>query len=130
MDANSFLDTSAGQNTDVTFSRLLRQTQKQRSKDLGPASFRYRNTTAERLLEAELSTFNSHPIKGVQKYEKTKKRLFMPETVTWYLPVAENNSHYIEIGPTSKWEKNLPRVKDASKLHPHLHEKIHFKSTS
>jgi hypothetical protein len=91
----------------------LRQGQKDRSKDLGTAAFRYRETTAERLLTAEMNPMNFKPPQGIHKFKKTKEKLFMPETVKWYMPVSVGGLHEVEVGPTSPWEKNLPIVKDA-----------------
>lgn len=63
------LDTDPGQNTDWTFSRkVLRQNHNDRSKDIGPASFRHSHTKAERILQAELSPFTSKPVPGINKY--------------------------------------------------------------
>jgi hypothetical protein len=69
-------------------------------------------------------------VRGVTKFERTKKKLFMPETSTWYLPQAENNSHHVDLGPTSVWAKNLPIIKDAHRVMKHLHNKTHFKSAN
>ncbi len=121
---NSMLDTSAGMNSDITFSRNLRKSD--RSKDLGPAAFRFSTNTAERLLEAQLSPFNEFPVSGINKYKQTKNKYYMPETVKWYMKVAENNSHHLDLGPKSKWEKNLPFVRTPKQILGHYHKKTHL----
>lgn len=50
IDDNQILDTTPGLNHSNTFNKLLRCSQKDRTKDLGPSAFRYRDTFAERLL--------------------------------------------------------------------------------
>lgn len=54
----------------------------------------------------------------------------MPETSIWYLPQMENNSHHVELGPSSEWTKNLPIVKDSKQIMSYLHNKTHFKSAN
>lgn len=120
------VDASPGFNADTTFGRNLRRTD--RSLDLGPAAFRFSTNTAERLLAAQLSPFNEFPVQGINKYKETKQKYYMPETVKWYMKAAENNTHHIDLGPKSKWEKNLPFLRDPKLILGHYHKRTHFKS--
>ena len=72
MDENSFLDTTPGKNADRVFESVLRQGQRDRTKDLGPPCFRITNRTAERLMDCELSAMNLQPPKGIRKLEQLK----------------------------------------------------------
>jgi hypothetical protein len=76
-----------------------------------------------------MNPLNFEPPKGIHKFKRTKEKLFMPETVKWYMPVSVGGKHEVELGPASPWAKNLPFVKDARKVHGHLHSKTHYKST-
>ena len=72
VDDQRILDTSPGLNHSNTFNKLLRSSHNDRSKDLGPSAFRYRETTAERLLSAVMDPINMNPPKGIYKEKRTK----------------------------------------------------------
>ena len=129
MEWHGRLDTTSGRNADVEFSKILRTTQRERSKDIGMPLFRQRNSTAERLLQTELSPLNMCPPKGFNRYKKTKLRKYTKERCVWYMPEAvEGIGHVMELGNDTVFDKNLPIVKDPKSVMDHLHAKTYFKS--
>lgn len=61
------------------------------------------------------------PPTGINKYKNTQKKLFEPEVIKWYMPVAVGGKHEMEVEVKSKWEKSLLQIKNATDIHNHLH---------
>ena len=130
---NAIYDTTPNKNADMNFKNIFRVNQTDRSKDVGPASFRYANRTADRLMQAELSPFNISPIRGPNMYNKLRDEKYMPEK-----PGKQNkkglfkrsdSSSDDEAHKKSEWAQYLPIIKSTDRPLAHLHHKTYFNQT-
>lgn len=117
---NAIYDTTPKGNTEIGFSKLLRQTQRNRSKDLGAPVFKHDRYTVDRMMAVQLSPHNEKPIAGIDKY-KTARETFEEKKATWFMPEAVDGRHEVILEETSPWSNNLIQIKNAQKFYSHYH---------